>query len=152
AGRTGGPIHEVAVLDSGLLGPALQVVPDLGLVKVAGHHVESISRPDVDVVREPVAKTIARKLGALDVDRAARIAPEDAVLVVEEPAVLHRQVVAFGSNAGSVLIRYLGVMKLHTVDHHVGASHHPRALALRVLAIRKQAGAPAHAANRQVAR
>src|SRR6185436_18150008 len=69
---------------------------------------------------------------------------------VEESAVAHCQVATLGPDAGAVLVGHRDAMKLDAIDDDVGGRDHPDRLALRVLAVGKQPGPAAHAADLQV--
>src|SRR5262245_49358476 len=79
---------------------------------------QAIDCVDVDAVSAGrIAFAITAELAVDDADRAARYScRQDAVLVVDEAAVLHRQVAAFGPDSGTVVIWHRGAGKGDVAD------------------------------------
>src|SRR5260221_11741297 len=105
---------------------------------------------DVEIVGVAVAGPVACELGVLDDDIARRVGTgEDAVLVVVEVAVAHRQADAFEPDAGAILLRYLRTGKLHALDRGVVALDDPDRLVFGLGAFSPQVGASADPADRK---
>jgi hypothetical protein len=120
AGSAGGAVHEVAVLNHGFLGTALEVVPDLRFAEVTSEDGQFVDLSDVDVVALPVAIAIACELRTLDGDGRVARTPKNAVLVVIETTVDHAQgTTMLGPNAGTISIWYFGVVELDAIHRDV---------------------------------
>src|SRR5207302_7378411 len=100
-------IHDAVVRDVAFQRPALDVMADDGVVRIAIPQREAADRTDVKVVALSVAEAVVGKLRMLDDDLALRIgACKDAVLVMVEVAAAHEQSGSFLTDSGAVAIRH----------------------------------------------
>ena len=122
AARTAGIIHDAAVGDGRTQRPALDLMPDYGVVKVAVIDHKRLGFVDVDIVRITVAGAVMRKLGPGDRDDVVAAGGENAVLVIEEHAVADGKVAGVAANTRAVQVAHGGTAEAEAVDGRVGVS------------------------------
>ena len=147
--RTGKP----AVDDGVDIGARLQVVADLGVMRVAVAEDQAVDVADVQVVGITVAIAVVGEFGVFDNDVGdAVVIGQDAVLIVMQVAAAQRQVAPVKPDGRAVLVGYLGAVHFDIFDHGAGADHDPGALAHRVGAVRIDLRTAVDAADGQVVR
>src|SRR5438034_1259228 len=147
-GVAGGPVglvHDAVVEKNVAERPALDVVADPRVVRVARPEREAPGADDVDVVRPSVAGAVGGEFRALDHDVALRAsARQEAGVVIVEAAVAHRETDTLAADSGAAALRRPRAREFGALDGYVPALDDPDALALGEGA----AGAPArHAAD-----
>src|SRR5262249_51156988 len=129
ARRAADLVHDAVVEDVGGCRPALDVVADPGVVRVARPQGEALRADDVDIVRLPIAEAVRGELRALDDDLALRpSAREQAGLVVVQIAAAHGQADSLAANPGSVAMGAPRPRELDVLDGRVPALNDPDAL------------------------
>ena len=98
-------------------------MPDMLVGEARAFDVQLVDGIDIDAVgADRIAAAVASELAVDDADCAAGdIAGQDAVFVVEEPAVLHRQVAALDPDASAVAIGHPGAGEGQVADRDVAA-------------------------------
>src|SRR5689334_24349904 len=104
----------------------------------------------MEIVSLAIAEPVVRELRMLDDDIARRVGPgEDAVLVVVEITVAHRETGALEPDAGAIVVGHRRAGKLQALDGCVVALDDPDCLAFGMRTVGAKVGAPADPADRE---
>jgi len=117
------PVGDVVVDQNGVQGTRLDVMAHVLIGEARAFYIQLVDPIHVNAVgADRIAPAVAAEFAVGDADRAAADrSGEDAILVVDEPAVLHGEIATLGTDAGAIAVGHPGTGKGQVADRNVAA-------------------------------
>jgi hypothetical protein len=118
-------------------------MPNFRVMRITPGHLKPCDGPNIQIVTLTIAKSIVAKLTVLDLkDRDTVIACQDAILILEESAILDFQVSSFEPDSGAIVVGNLRPYEVESLDCHLPATNHPDAFSFCRRSLSNESRAP----------